>query len=101
MIAFGHEQDWEGQVAAEPVERVAAEGAFGARTEMLVKTFPGRPRAMVLSGIALFPSAGDMGEATTVRSAGGGRHGRVNRLEVSGYTGPTARGRPRRSPPTP
>jgi hypothetical protein len=72
MIAFGHEQDWEGQVAAEPVERVAAEGAFGARTEMLVKTFPGRPRAMVLSGIALFPSAGDMGEATTVRSAGGG-----------------------------
>ena len=64
-------QDWEGQVAAEPVERVAAEGAFGARTEMLVKVFPGRPRAMVLSGIALFHSAGHMGEATTVRTAGG------------------------------
>jgi hypothetical protein len=31
--------------------------AFGAWTEMLVKTFPGRPRAMVLSGISLFHSA--------------------------------------------
>ena len=63
--------DWEGQVMAEPVERVAAEGAFGARTEMLVKVFPGRPRAMVLSGIALFHPAGHMGEAATVRTAGG------------------------------
>jgi hypothetical protein len=64
-------QDWEGQVAAEAVERVAAEGAFGARREMLVRIFPGRPRAMVLSGIALFHPAGHMGEATTVRTAGG------------------------------
>jgi hypothetical protein len=64
-------QDWEGQVAAEAVERAAAEGAFGARTEMLVKAFPGRPRAAVLSGIALFHSAGHMGEAATVRTAGG------------------------------
>ncbi len=64
-------QDWEGLVTAEPVERVAAEGAFGARREMLVKVFPGRPRAMVLSSIALFHSSGHMGEAATVRSAGG------------------------------
>ncbi len=64
-------QDWEGQVAAEAVERAAADGAFGARREMLVKAFPGRPRAAVLSGIALFHSAGHMGEAATVRTAGG------------------------------
>jgi hypothetical protein len=64
-------QDWEGTVSAEAVERVAAEGNFGARREMLSKAFPGRPRAMVLSGIALFHSSGHMGEATTVRSAGG------------------------------
>jgi hypothetical protein len=64
-------QDWEGQVTAEAVERAAAGGAFGARTEMLVKAFPGRPRAAVLSGIALFHSAGHMGEAATVRTAGG------------------------------
>lgn len=63
--------DWEGQVTAEAVERAAAGGAFGARTEMLVKAFPGRPRAAVLSGIALFHSAGHMGEAATVRTAGG------------------------------
>jgi hypothetical protein len=64
-------QDWDGAVAAEPVERVAAEGAFGARREMLVKIFPGRPRAMVLSSIALFHPAGHLGEAATVRTAGG------------------------------
>ena len=64
-------QDWEGPVAAEAVERAAAGGAFGARTEQLVKAFPGRPRTAVLSGIALFHSAGHMGEATTVRTAGG------------------------------
>ncbi len=64
-------QDWEGQVAAEAVERAAAEGAFGARREMLVKAFPGRPRSLVLSNIALFHSAGHMGEAATVRAAGG------------------------------
>jgi len=64
-------QDWEGPVAAEAVERAATEGAFGARTEQLVKAFPGRPRTAMLSGIALFHSAGHMGEAATVRTAGG------------------------------
>lgn len=64
-------QDWEGQTTPEAVQRAAAEGAFGARTEQLVKAFPGRPRAAVLSGIALFHSSGHMGEATTVRAAGG------------------------------
>ena len=64
-------QDWDGTVSAENVQRAAAEGAFGARTEALSKAFPGRPRLAVLSGIALFHSAGHMGEATTVRAAGG------------------------------
>lgn len=64
-------QDWEGTVAAEGVERAAADGGFGARTEALRKAFPGRPRATVLSGIALFHSVGHMGEAATIRAAGG------------------------------
>ena len=46
-------------------------GAFGSRREALVKAFTGRPRTMVLTGIALFHSAGHLGEAVTVRSAGG------------------------------
>ena len=64
-------QDWDGQVTVEAVERAAAEGAFGARTEAVAKAFPGRPRTMMLSGIALFHPAGHMGEAVTVRAAGG------------------------------
>ena len=58
-------------MAAEAVERAAADGAFGVRREMLAMAFPSRPRAAVLSGIALFHSAGHMGEAATVRTAGG------------------------------
>jgi hypothetical protein len=64
-------QDWDGPVAADGVERAAADGGFGARTDALKKAFPGRPRAAVLSGIALFHAAGHMGEAATVRTAGG------------------------------
>jgi hypothetical protein len=64
-------QDWEGTVSPEGVQRAAAAGAFGARAEQISKVFPGRPRAAVLSGIALFHSAGHMGEAATVRAAGG------------------------------
>jgi hypothetical protein len=64
-------QDLEGAITAEGVERAAAQGAFGERTEALVKAFTGRPRMAVLSGIALFHPAGHMGEAATVRSAGG------------------------------
>jgi hypothetical protein len=64
-------QDWEGAIAPEGVARAAAAGAFGARTEVLSKAFPGRPRALVLSNIALFHAAGHMGEAATVRAAGG------------------------------
>jgi hypothetical protein len=63
--------DWSGTIPAEAMERAAAEGGFGARTEGVVKVFTGRPRAMVLSGIALFHPSGHLGEANTVRSAGG------------------------------
>ena len=64
-------QDWEGQVLASGLERAASEGAFGSRAEQLVKAFGGRPRAMMLSGIALFHPAQHLGEAVTVRGAGG------------------------------
>jgi hypothetical protein len=64
-------QDWDGVVPVEAVQRAADEGAFGARTAQIVKAFPGRPRATMLSGIALFHAAGHMGEASTVRAAGG------------------------------
>lgn len=64
-------QDWEGDIPQAAMERAAAEGAFGTRAEGLVKALSGRPRAAVLSGIALFHSSGHMGEAVTVRSAGG------------------------------
>jgi hypothetical protein len=63
--------DWEGRVDAAAVERAAADGAFGSRTDAIVKGMPGRPRAAVLSGIAVIHSAAHMGEAGTVRAAGG------------------------------
>ena len=63
--------DWEGATQSSALERAAAEGAFGNRSEMVVKVFSGRPRAAFLSGIALFHSSGHLGEVATVRSAGG------------------------------
>jgi DinB superfamily len=71
IVSGFKDKDWEGEVTVQAVERAAAEGAFGSRTEQIVKVFPGRPRAAMLSGIALVHSAGHMGEATTVRTAGG------------------------------
>ncbi len=71
IIAGFKSSDWEGTVPSEAVQRAAAEGGFGARSEMIVKAFSGRPRTGLLSGIALFHCSGHMGEATTVRSAGG------------------------------
>jgi len=57
--------------SADAVQRAADQGAFGVRTEQIVKAFPGRPRSAMLSGIALFHSAGHIGEAATGRTAGG------------------------------
>jgi hypothetical protein len=68
--AFG-DNDWKGEIAAAALERAVAEQALGPRADMLVKAFTGRPRTAVLSGIALFHSMGHLGEAATVRSAGG------------------------------
>ena len=64
-------QDWEGETTADAVTRAAAEGAFGVRADALSKAFTGRPRTMVLSGVALLHASGHMGEAATVRTAGG------------------------------
>jgi DinB family protein len=66
-----NEKDWEGEITAASLERAAAQGAFGTRRERYVKAFTGRPHASVLSGVALLHSAGHLGEAATVRSAGG------------------------------
>ncbi len=71
VVSGFKDQDWQGELSAPAMEQAAAEGAFGARTEGMVKAFTGRPRAMVLSGIALFHPAGHLGEAVTVRGAGG------------------------------
>jgi len=71
IVGSFNASDWEGQLTPESVQRAADEGAFGTRTEQMLKAFAGRPRIPVLSGIALFHSSGHMGEAATVRTAGG------------------------------
>jgi DinB family protein len=71
IVSGFDEQNWEGEILAASLERAAALGAFGARREGFVKAFTGRPRAAVLSGVALLHSSGHLGEAATVRSAGG------------------------------
>jgi hypothetical protein len=60
--------DWTGNVEAPMLERGLAQGGFG---EGLVKAFSGRPKVGIMSGIGLFHASGHMGEAVTVRSAGG------------------------------
>ena len=64
-------EDWTGTVPAEALQRAAAQDAFGTRSEMLVKVFTGRSRRGLLSGIALLHASAHMGEAATVRTAGG------------------------------
>ena len=71
IVGAFSDADWQGDVAEAAVQRAAAQGAFGARAEGMVKAFSGRPRVAVLSGIALFHCSGHMGEAVTVRAAGG------------------------------
>ena len=64
-------EDWDGRVASERVNPAAAAGGCGARTEGVRTACPGRPGAAVLTGIALFHPVGHMGEAATIRAAGG------------------------------
>jgi hypothetical protein len=68
LIGGFQPDDWEGQIQQSAMERAAAEGAV---PPQMVQAFTGRPRSAVLSGIALFHPAGQFGEATTIRSAGG------------------------------
>lgn len=71
IVGTFEDGDWDGEVSEEAVRRAAADGAFGARAEQMVKVFSGRPRTALLNGIALFHPAGHLGEAVTIRSAGG------------------------------
>ena len=71
LVSAFKPRDWNGTVAGDAVMRAAADGCFGARTEQFGKALPGRPRAAMLSAIALIHSAGHMGEANTIRTAGG------------------------------
>src|SRR3989441_1434374 len=66
--AFGP-GDWGGEISASAVERAPAADAFGGVREMFLKGFPGRPRALAFSGIALFHAAGHLGEAGSTRRA--------------------------------
>ena len=68
IVSGFKDADWTGEVATSALERAAAQGAVSAG---MVKAFTGRPRVAVLSGIALFHPSAHLGEAVTVRSAGG------------------------------
>jgi len=68
IISSFKDADWSGNLEAAQLERGAAQGGF---SEGVAKAFTGRPKVAVLNGIALFHAAGHLGEAVTVRSAGG------------------------------
>jgi hypothetical protein len=71
IVATFQPEDSDGECSAAAVARAADEGAFGVLTEMLTKMFTGRPRVMLLSGIALVHPARHLGEVTTIRGLGG------------------------------
>jgi hypothetical protein len=62
---------WQGELAAAPLEKAAALGCLGPRGDLVAKAFTGRPRIAVLGGLLVTHSAMHMGEAQTVRTAGG------------------------------
>jgi hypothetical protein len=63
--------DWQGVLETQNVARAVGDGSLGRAAEPIGKNMPGRPRTAVLSTIALLHSAAHMGEAVTVRTAGG------------------------------
>jgi hypothetical protein len=63
--------DWRGELQAAALEKAAALSCFGARGDTVVKAFTGRPRIGILGGLLVTHSAMHMGEAQTVRTAGG------------------------------
>ena len=63
--------DWDGAVQADAVERAAAVGRLRAADRGAPQGLPGPAAHGLLSAIALLHSAAHMGEAATVRTAGG------------------------------
>jgi len=63
--------DWQGELQAAPLEKAASLGCFGPKGEMVAKAFTGRPRIGILGGLLVTHAAMHMGEAQTVRTAGG------------------------------
>ena len=68
IVSAFKDADWAGTLDTARLERLAEHGAIPAP---MAKIFGGRPVAAVLSGIALFHASAHMGEAVTVRTAGG------------------------------
>src|SRR2546430_10385996 len=44
IVGSFKDSDWGGELAAPALQKAAADGAFGTRTEQMVKVFTGRPR---------------------------------------------------------
>ncbi|HEY7651722.1 MAG TPA: DinB family protein [Methylomirabilota bacterium] len=63
--------DWQGELQAATLQKAAALGCFGAKGELVAKAFTGRPRIGILGGLLVTHAAMHMGEAQTVRTAGG------------------------------
>jgi hypothetical protein len=67
----GGRSDWQGELQASALEKAASLGCFGPKGEMVAKAFTGRPRVGILGGLLVTHAAMHMGEAQTVRTAGG------------------------------
>jgi len=63
--------DWQGELQAPALEKAAALGCLGANGATVAKAFTGRPRVGILGGLLVTHAAMHMGEAQTVRTAGG------------------------------
>ena len=63
--------DFQGELSATALEKAVGLGCFGPKGEMVAKAFAGRPRIGILGALLVTHSAMHMGEAQTVRTAGG------------------------------
>ena len=63
--------DFQGELTATALAKAVELGCFGAKGEMVAKAFTGRPRLGILGALLVTHSAMHMGEAQTVRTAGG------------------------------
>jgi hypothetical protein len=68
--AFGP-GDFQGELSAAALEKAVALGCLGAQGERVAKAFTGRPRVAILGALLVTHAAMHMGEAQTVRTAGG------------------------------